>query len=255
MSEDYLTVDDPISGQNYVCISFISPESLIQDKQAFKAIKFLQSYFKTKELNFQDVYEEYKDFVYKYEDKIQQDFDKENDYKTNIRGVKIRGVFDTIQAAQERAKKLIISDSNIHTFVGQMGYWLPWDPNADKVKDQVFQNEELNNLMQKYQENCINKDIFYEQEKRDKLKAHQEELIRKKKEMANNKALDLEPEPEPEYTHDCEPEPSPEYTPRDCEPEPDGAIEPNTTELFKNEVDKEMIDSLSDTDPWLKNKK
>ena len=31
-TKDYLTVDEPISGQNYVCISFISPETLIQEK-------------------------------------------------------------------------------------------------------------------------------------------------------------------------------------------------------------------------------
>ena len=40
---DYLEVDEAIAGQNYVCLSFISPESLIQNKEAFKCTKFLQS--------------------------------------------------------------------------------------------------------------------------------------------------------------------------------------------------------------------
>ena len=40
---DYLEVDSPIAGQNYVCMSFISPESLIQNKEGFKCAKFLQS--------------------------------------------------------------------------------------------------------------------------------------------------------------------------------------------------------------------
>ena len=84
-----------------------------------------------------------------------------------------------------------------------MGYFLPWDPNADKIKDQVYQNEELNTLMQKYQENSIYQNIFYEEEKRDKLKAHQEELlkIREKWRRKSN-------EPEPEPLND-EPEPEP----------------------------------------------
>ena len=63
---DYLEVDEPIPGQNYVCLSFVSPESLIQEKEAFKAVKFLQAYCKDKKLNFKTVYEEYKDFTYKF---------------------------------------------------------------------------------------------------------------------------------------------------------------------------------------------
>ena len=43
VQEDYLEVDDPINGQNYVCLSFVSPETLIQNKEAFKTAKFLQS--------------------------------------------------------------------------------------------------------------------------------------------------------------------------------------------------------------------
>ena len=42
---DYLTVDDPIAGQNYACISFISPESLIMERQAFNSIKFRSESF------------------------------------------------------------------------------------------------------------------------------------------------------------------------------------------------------------------
>ena len=64
---DYLEVDDPIAGQNYVCLSFISPESFIQNKDAFKCIKFLQSYCKDQKLKFEEVYNKYLDFVYKYD--------------------------------------------------------------------------------------------------------------------------------------------------------------------------------------------
>ena len=59
--KDYLDVDDPISGQNYVCLSFLSPENLIQNKEAFKCVKFLQSYCKDQKLKFEDVYSKYQD--------------------------------------------------------------------------------------------------------------------------------------------------------------------------------------------------
>ena len=149
---DYLEVDDTIPGQNYVCLSFISPESLIQEKEAFKAVKFLQSYCKDKKLNFQKVYDEYKDFTYKYADNLQKDFDEQNKFQTNMRGIKVRGVYQTRDEAERRAKKLQTIDSDFNVFVGQVGYWLPWDPNADKIEDEHFQNSQLNEMMEKYGE-------------------------------------------------------------------------------------------------------
>ena len=64
-----------------------------------------------------------------------------------------------------REQKLQLIDSTFHVFVGEVGKWLPWDPTADGVQDGVFQNDELNNMMEKYQENSINRDVFYEEQK------------------------------------------------------------------------------------------
>ena len=249
---DYLEVDEAIPGQNYVCLSFLSPESLMQNKEAFKCVKFLQSYCKDQKLKFDDVYGKYQDFVYKYEDKLQRDFDEQNDFQTSLRGLKVRGVYDTRQAAEDRAKTLSLRDSGFHTFVGQVGYWLPWDPNADKVADEVFQDSQLNDMMEKYQENNVNRDMFYEEQKREKIKAAQEEVRKAKEEERQKKALDSkdaseeypieEPiqegtsiedmEPEPELDPDFEPEPEPEpVLITDAEPSPGGSIgspeEPN----------------------------
>ena len=106
---DYLTVDDPIAGQNYVCLSFLSPESIIQEKHAFKMTKFLQSYCKEQKLKFKDVYEQYLDFVYKYEDKLQRDFDEQNKFQTSVRGIKVRGVYESKEEAHARAKALTMA--------------------------------------------------------------------------------------------------------------------------------------------------
>jgi len=254
---DYLEVDNPIAGQNYVCMSFLSPEKLIQNKETFKCAKFLQSYCKEQKLKFQEVYSKYEDFCYKYEDKLQRDYDEQNDFQTSLRGVKIRGVFDTRDAAEARAKSLSTTNSSHHVFRGQMGYWLPWDPNADKVESEHFQNSQLNDMMQKYQENNVNRDMFYEEQKRDKIKAAQEE-VRKAKEAENAKkqaALEDVDEYEVEASEndreeDCEPEPEPGYEP-EPEPEPESE-EPETKQ--GNTVDEELQKSLTDTDPWLARK-
>ena len=101
---DYLEVDTHIPGQNYVCMSFLSPESLIQNKDGFKCCKFLQSYCKEEKLKFEEVYQKYQDFCYKFEDKLQRDFDEQNNFQTSLRGIKIRGVYDTKEAAEAQAK-------------------------------------------------------------------------------------------------------------------------------------------------------
>ena len=188
--EDYLDVDDPIAGQNYACLSFVSPEALIQKREAFNVSKFLQSYCKEQELEFKDIYSKYEDFSYKFSDKLQRDFDEQNKFQTSMRGVKVRGVYDTRQAAESRAKKLSTSDSSFHVFVGQVGYWLPWDPNADGVQDEVFQNSQLNDMMDKYQENNVSRDIFYDEQKREKVKAAREEVMAKKREEQEQKTLE-----------------------------------------------------------------
>jgi len=187
---DYLEVDESIPGQNYVCLSFLSPESMIKDKEGFKVTKFLQSYCKENKLKFEEVYEQYKGFCYKHEDKLQRDYDEQNNFKTSLRGLKVRGVFDTKGAAEDRAQKLSKLDSSFHVFIGQMGYWLPWDPNADKIESEHFQNTQLNEMMEKYQENNVNRDIFYEEQKREKIKAAQEEALKKKKENEGVEIVD-----------------------------------------------------------------
>ena len=136
---DFLEVDDPIGGQQFVCLSFVSPEDVIQNKEAFKTAKFLQSYAKDKGMKFDEVYEDYLGFQYKFQDEIQRDFDNENKGQTNIRGVKVRGVYSSKEEAESRAKKLHRIDSSFHVFIGQVGYWLPWNPCADKIEDEKFE--------------------------------------------------------------------------------------------------------------------
>tara|TARA_Y100000590_G_scaffold469746_1_gene659495 strand:- start:1419 stop:2285 length:867 start_codon:yes stop_codon:yes gene_type:complete len=272
---DYLEVDEQIPGQNYVCMSFLSPETLIQNREAFNTAKFLQSYCKDQKLKFEEVYEKYKDFTYKHEDQLQRDFDEQNDFQTSLRGIKVRGVFDTRGAAEAQAKKLSTRDSSFHVFIGQVGYWLPWEPNADKVADEVFQNSQLNDMMEKYQENNINRDMFYEEQKRDKIKAAQEEVRKNKEEQKKKeqgeqeeqeeqeakKIEDFELEPEPETENDPEPEvesspePAPEPAP---EPEVESSPEPELVDVggptSENKLDKDMTDSLEADDPWMQQK-
>jgi hypothetical protein len=239
---DYLDVDNPINGQNYVCMSFLSPESIMENKNAFIVSKFLQSICKSQDMEFDKVMSQYKDFIYKHEESLQKDYDEKNSFKTNVRGVKVRGVYQSKEEANARASKLHKTDSNFHVFVGQVGYWLPWDPCADKIEDEHFGDDQLNDLMSTYKENNVNKDIFYEEQKRDKIRSAQEERLRQEKENKAKETLEnVSEEPEPEL----EQEPSMECK-ADEEPIGLDSKEPATTS--------DLEKALTSDDPWIQRK-
>ena len=91
--------------------------------------------------------------------------DKEN--KTTLSGIKIRGVFETYDQACEHAKKVQSIDPYFNVFVGDLGKWLPFDPNPDSqaVKDSEYANEQLNTMMKSYLENQEKAKVYHEQRK------------------------------------------------------------------------------------------
>jgi hypothetical protein len=250
---DYLSVDNPIPGQNYVCMSFVSPEKLIQDFKAFQMCKFLQSYCKDLDLKYDEIYSKYEDYIYKYADELQRDYDEKNEYKTSMRGVKVRGVYNTKEEAENRAKSLSRTDTTFNVFVGQVGYWLPWDPCADNVDKEVFQDEQLNQLMEGYEKNNINREIFYEELKQDKIKAARDEYMAAKKKREEEKKLEEENKRAEDKTKEIE-----------GGDNNDTINEGTTLEEIKDEplpeeeinytLNKDINDSMEDVDPWMARK-
>ena len=195
--EDFLEVDQPVTGQNYVCLSFISPEKVIKRREAAIVKEFAKWFLKdlknerdpskldpqklTPEfIDTLNVDEKFDDFLYGNEEEITKAFNEANDFQTSIRGLKVRGVYESRREAEVRAKVLQRRDPNFHVFVGQVGYWLPWDPNPDNIADQEYANDQLNTLMKKYQENRAHRDEMYAAETEEKKRKAREENQRRK---------------------------------------------------------------------------
>ena len=142
--EDYLKVDKELPGQNFVCLSFISPEKVLKQKQTFYLHNFLKAHAEKYGLTESQVTEEYDNYLYKQQQELDTQFDKEVDFQTSIRGLKVRGVFSSYKEAEIRSKVLQRLDDVHHIFIGQVGYWLPWDPEADYIEKQEFVNTDLN---------------------------------------------------------------------------------------------------------------
>jgi len=58
---DYLEEDDSIRGQSYACVSFISPEKILDDKNVFKFTKFTQNFCNEVNELFQNMKNKYPD--------------------------------------------------------------------------------------------------------------------------------------------------------------------------------------------------
>ena len=91
---------------------------------------------------------------------------------TTLSGIKIRGVFEEYDDACKHAKRLQECDPYHHVFVGEMGKWLPHDPDPDSkyVKDFEYANEQLNNMMKSYVDNQEKAKLFHEQRKNDMVR-------------------------------------------------------------------------------------
>jgi len=109
--------------------------------------------------------DDYETFMYKNKKKLEDDFFAANSFRTTIQGLKVRGVYDTYNEALNRAKTLQKLDPSFNVYVGQVGFWLPWDPEPHAVADQEYADEQLNTLMKKYRENEATRDELYAAEK------------------------------------------------------------------------------------------
>ena len=218
---DLLDEDKPIANQKFVCISFVSPEKIIENKNAFFFEEFLKSWDLNKSVekfnqfvNFisykynldlkslsedlsefckeennnlysTSVFDEYKTYLDNNEERLESEFNAKNDFQTSTRGIKIRGTFPTQKEAEMRAKLLREIDPNFDVFVGPVGLWMPWEPEAYKTGRVDYLEQELNDLMAKKKENEDKAKDYFEQRVKDSKKKAIEENIALAKETGN----------------------------------------------------------------------
>lgn len=179
---DLCDEDPPISGQKFACMSFVSPERILKQRENYIFEQFVKEWDFTKSMtkmsdfvnfvsykynlkvddvmkDFQEyvkeehetirtssIEDDWKTFMDKNEDKLNEEFNRKHEFQTSVRGLKLRGVFNTQEEAELRCKKIRDFDPNHDIFVGPVGMWIPWDPDAYKTGRIEFMEEELNQL-------------------------------------------------------------------------------------------------------------
>jgi len=179
---DLCDEDPSIAGQKFACMSFVSPEKILRKREVYLFEQFVKQweFSKSMERYFDFIHfiaykykltsddlladfnefvkeegmklkksgieDDYKNFMDKQEDKLNEQFSREHSFQTSVRGLKVRGVFGTQDEAEMKSKKLRENDPNHDIFVGPVGVWVPWDPDAYKTGRVEHLEEELNAL-------------------------------------------------------------------------------------------------------------
>jgi len=111
--------------------------------------------------------ESYDDFMFKNQTKLEEAFFAKNEFRTSIRGLKVRGVTGTHGEAVAMSKKLQRNDTIHNIFLGEVGKWLPWDPKPHQVQDQEYAEDQLNTLMKRYKDNEDARDKFVTEQRQE----------------------------------------------------------------------------------------
>lgn len=101
-----------------------------------------------------------------------------------IHALKIRGVFETQEDANNHAKNLMRLDPHFDIYMVDLYRWLAIPPNRKEVAEkcgEVYQEETLNNIIQDYKEQQKRVKMMYEERKQDLVqKAHEDNETRRK---------------------------------------------------------------------------
>lgn len=216
---DLLDEDPKIARQHYGVFSFLTPGNILKKREMYFFSAFVKQWDWVKSmtkfmdfLNFMafkyninaetllkdyndylneeatklksdsGVDEDYANFLDKNEDKLAEQFQRENAFQTSILGFKARGNFATEEEASDFAKKTRDRDPNHSVFVGPIGVWMPWDPNPYKTEKVEFMEEQLNQLhREKMKNEQLAKDEFDRRIRETKEKAIRENVEKAQK--------------------------------------------------------------------------
>jgi hypothetical protein len=220
---DMLDEDKPVAGQKFTCVSFVSPEKVLKNRELFFFQQFLKQWDMNKSLekfnqflsflaykynmNFDDISkdlqdfckdekdklfastleDDYKNFIDTNEERMNEDFIKEHGFQTSVRGLKVRGSYPSQEEAEMRCKLLREVDPNHDVYVGPVGMWMPFHPESYKTGRVEYLEDELNQLMQEKTKNESSAKVEFDKRIRETKEKAMED--NKKKALASGNVL------------------------------------------------------------------
>ena len=218
---DLLDEDKQVAGQRFTCVSFISPEKIVKQRDLYNFQDFLKQWDMHKSLekfnqflsflsykytlNFdhltKDLQEfcveekpnlftstledEFKNFMDMNETRLEEEFNVKHSFQTSTRGVKVRGSYPSQQEAELRCKMLREVDPNHDVYVGPVGIWMPFHPEAYKTGRVEYLEDELNQLMHEKDKNEKSAKVDFEKRVRETKEKAMQDNIKKAQESGN----------------------------------------------------------------------
>ena len=218
---DMLEEDKAVAGQKFACVSFVSPEHIIKQRELYNFQQFLKQWDMNKSLekfnhflsflaykynlNFDTISKDLQDFCKDEKDKLfstsleddfknymdtndaqlEERFNREHSFQTSVRGLKIRGSYPTQEEAELRCKMLREVDPNHDVYVGPVGMWMPFHPESYKTGRVEYLEDELNQLMQEKQKNESSAKVEFDKRVRETKEKAMEDNKKKALESGN----------------------------------------------------------------------
>ena len=114
--------------------------------------------------------------------------------KSSQCALKIKGVFPDKESANDFVKVCMQEDPSFDIYLVEMGKWLPIPPKNEEIKDEVHQNQVLNDIIQGYKEQQVIAKNHFEERKREDLDATIQDKLKNKQVSEDNTPLQLSEE-------------------------------------------------------------
>jgi hypothetical protein len=190
--EDWLKSDPQLRGQDYCLLSMVEPkQTVLDDKEMFYFNEFIKTFSQQMNQLFDELKSEFPDktstfdllkqnnpYIFNYDD-LQEEFRRfrqqehlEDNFAETYpnrgltrSGVKVRGVFHTKEEAEKHVSELQKNEPKIGIYMGEVGRWLPFNPDESQIEEREYAEKQLNTLMKAYKQNQEEKDRYFEERK------------------------------------------------------------------------------------------
>lgn len=94
---------------------------------------------------------------------LKKSFNSKYGNETSVRGLKVSGVYETENEARKSAEFHVKNiEPGVNSMIMPVGYWCPFDPNPDGIKESEYLVNELNELMHNYNDNQKQRKEFHD---------------------------------------------------------------------------------------------
>jgi hypothetical protein len=205
-------IRDPINPlQQYALVAFINPRTILPKREIYLFHKFVEKWSMKKsmdkfegflqfisynyKLDYNEVLEEYQDFIKNelstftnddisadfndflenYGEQYNKEFDAQNEFRTSVSAFKISGCYATEEEKDKEAKKLLEIDNRFDLETIPVGQFIAYDPyKKGKIE---YADEQINELFKKKTENELKaKQMFDKRVLEAKQKAIEENI-------------------------------------------------------------------------------